>query len=320
MHHRSMTYLGAFGLAGLLAACGTGTGGSTPDGGGTADATGGDTGSGKMDGGTKKDSGAGEGGAPEGSSSGEGGGGGDGGGAACGAPDASFGDGGKSGSGLVLLSEVTTPAPTTFSVLGEFAPGDLVSTACGGTMVGACCFGNPTGMIHLPLTAGTLTVTDGSNTLATLTSPDYVASSMTSATVTWKPGDTLLVAATGGGIDAFSISVGTPKLLTGITPSLSPSLAVSTSADLVVSWDPGTESCSKVTFGLSQGAGMPNIGCVADDSAGTLTVPKALLAMLTVTDGTAVMERLEPAYAVSVHDVVEVLAAQVIETKSTYSP
>jgi hypothetical protein len=318
MHHRSMTYLGAFGLAGLLVACGTSTGGSTPDGGGAADATGSDTGPGKTDGGTKKDSGTGEGGAPEGGSSGEGGGGNDGGGA-CGAPDASFGDGGKSGSGLVLLSEATMPAPTAFSVLGDFSPGDVVSDACGGTMVGACCFGNPTGKVHLPLTAGTLTVTDGAKTLASLASP-YVASSMSTATLTWKPGDTLLVAATGGGIDAFSISVGTPELLTGISPSLSASLAVSTSADLIVSWDPGAESCSKITFGLSQGAGMPNIGCVADDSAGTLTVPKALLGMLTVTDGTAVMQRLEPAYAVSTHDVVEVLAAQVIETKSTYSP
>jgi hypothetical protein len=219
-------------------------------------------------------------------------------GSACALPDPT----GKTYVGSVLLSRTTTSTPTTstqYSVLGDLTPAPTTAApACNGTKLGACCFGaGPAGSTTFE-SAGTLTVTDAGKTLATLTTPPYVATNATVTTLTWTAGSTIKVDGSGGTVDAFDLSVVAPKLLAGVTPALDAPLTVTKSVKLVVKWTPSTETCSEIEFGLSQASTsgtLPFIGCTADDADGTLTVPEALLAKITATTGTATLERIEAA-------------------------
>ncbi len=315
--------VGVVGAGSVLAACFTGSsggGGGTPtfdagfgdagfgpDGAVTADSGGGPVDGGvSADGGTSTDASGDAGGNP-----------------ACGnSPDA----GGLPYTGIVELSRVLAPpAAAVYEALGEFdttasAPPPM-GTCNGGTQVGACCY-QPTsgGTIPTPESAGTLTIKDGANTLATLQSPNYVATSATLTTLTWAAGATLSVSTSGGTLDAFTANLKAPALLAGLTPSFTATVPVTLSSDFVVSWTPSNEACSQISFGFSQGAGMAYIGCVVDDSAGTVTVPKALLGMFTATTGTAVLERVEGKELVTANSGIKYVVLDVIQAKTTYSP
>jgi len=266
-----------------LVGCGTSSGGSSPDSGTGSDA--------------KHDTGGSDGGG------------------SCSAPDGT----GKPFSGVLLLSEETFPTPTNFGIIGAFYSGIVHSDACNGMMVGACCYQTPASTPP-GISAGTLTVTDGSTTLATLMSPEYASSSELDKSVMWAPGDTIKIAGSGGMFDAFSLSVVTPSLLSGVKPALSAALTVPTSSDLVVTWTPSGQACSKVIFGLSQANENAGIGCSADDSDGTLSVPSALLGKFTATSGTASIQRVETAGVLAANGVVGVAASNVNFQKSvTYT-
>jgi hypothetical protein len=243
----------------------------------------------------------------------------EGGGGSCERPDGT----GKTYSGVILLSNVTYPMPTSYGILGAFYSGIVHSDACNGMMVGACCYQTPASVPGYT-TAGTLTVSDGSTMLATIPAPStagpYISGSELSASVTWAPGDTLKLDGSGGTVDAFTLSVVAPALLTGVSPALTAALTVPTSADFVVTWTPSSQSCAQVLFGLSQGTGMPEIGCTVDDSAGTLSVPASLLGMFTATTGSASIQRIETAGVLNANSVVGVVASIVQFQKSvTYS-
>jgi hypothetical protein len=227
-------------------------------------------------------------------------------GSACVGPDA----GGKAYTGIVELGLGADPAaPTQFGALAEFTPGPA-APACTGTMTGACCYRTvESTTVPTAESAGALTISDGATALTTLMSPDYATNSMLTPALTWAPGDTLNVVAKGDTVDAFTATIVAPALLAGLSPAFTTAtLDVSLSKDYVVSWKPGTESCSEVTFGLNQGTGLPTIGCVADDSAGTLTVPASLLGMLTGTTGTATIERVEPLVVLATNAGIKVVA------------
>jgi hypothetical protein len=312
--------VGVVGAGSLVTACFTGSsggGGGTPtfdagfgdSGVGPDGAVSGDSGGGAVDSAASTDSGTASGDA--------------GGNPACGnAPDA----GGLPYTGIVELSRVLAPpAAAVYEALGEFdttasAPPPM-GTCSGGTLVGACCY-QPTsgGTIPTPESAGTLTIKDGANTLATLMSPSYVATSATLTTLTWAAGATLDVSTSGATLDAFTANVKAPALLAGLTPTFTSTIAVTLSSDFVVTWTPSNEACSEISFGFSQGAGMAYIGCVVDDSAGTVTVPKSLLGMFTATTGTAVLERVEGKKLVNANAGIGIVALDVIQAKTTYSP
>jgi hypothetical protein len=305
--------VGLVGVSGALLACSGSSGGGS----GTDSGTGGpdakqDTGTGSADGG--KDGTSPSDAAKDGTSSTEGGSG------SCSAPSST----GKTHSGVILLSQVTFPAPGDFGIIGAFYSGIDHSDACNGMMVGACCYQTPPAPPPYA-SAGTLTVSDGTTTLDTLMAPatagPYVGSSFETSTIVWAPGDTLKVVGSGGTVDAFTISVVAPALLTGVTPALTAALTVPTTADLVVTWTPSSQACSKVIFGLSQmGTGLPEIGCTADDSDGTLTVPSSLLGMFTATSGTANIQRIETTSVLNANSIVGVVASNVTEQeKVTYT-
>jgi hypothetical protein len=75
-----------------------------------------------------------------------------------------------------------------------------------------------------------------------------------------------------------------------------------------------------IDFGFSQGAGMPHIDCVVADSAGTLTMPSALLSKLTATGGTAVLERVEGRRLLATNAGIGVVALNVLQRTTTYTP
>jgi len=216
-----------------------------------------------------------------------------------------------------------------FSALGQFKTSTgKFGPSCTGTTMGSCCYETAAAGELSYISAGTLTVSDGATTLATLTPPPapvpalYEESSLTVPGFTWAPGDTLTVAGSGATVDAFTVSVVAPAVLAGTKPSFAAPIPVSLSADYVVSWNPSSETCSQVQFGLSQTGAVatPYITCVVDDAEGTLTVPKALLQNFTATTGMAVMERIETKETLAANAAVGVVASEATTADTTYTP
>jgi hypothetical protein len=306
----------------MLVACSGGSGGGAPgDAGSAGDSTfpsdggaAGDSGGGGADSASTGD-GSGDSGAVGDGSSGDGGGAG-----ACGnSPDA----GGLPYTGIVELSRVNVPpAPVRWEgiALITTAPTPPPPTGCSGTQVGSCCYGTTPSSTTTPESAGNVTIDDGANTIATLTPPGYAATSATTPAFTWTPGSTLKATAAGATVDGFTASVVAPALFAGVTPTLTGGITVSRSADFVLSWTPSKEACSEVSFGLSQGTSLPYIECVVDDSAGTVTVPKSLLSMLTATTGSATLERVEGKRLVTTNAGIGIVALDVLQVAATYGP
>jgi hypothetical protein len=236
------------------------------------------------------------------------GGGGDGGTSGDGAGgDAKTGDCGSS-SGGTPYSGTLAAAETTggvFDIAGSFiATPDASATAntCpgSGTTSGSCCYEPPivandagavdAGTIAV-FSAGTITIKDGTATLANLnpgTNGAYgITSGASNPTVKWTGGDTLAVSAAGATVEAFTGNLVTAVALAGVTPALS--LQTATTVPLadpyVVSWTPGTATTVRVTLIVAKGMTEDgSISCSVDDSAGTVSFPTALLSKLTTGD------------------------------------
>jgi hypothetical protein len=105
----------------------------------------------------------------------------------------------------------------------------------------------------------------------------------------WVGGDTLSFTAAGATVNAFSGSVVAPGLMQNINPALStmtPTM-VPSSADFTVTWAPdGTSSTASSIFvgALKNMAPDGSIYCNGMDSAGSITVPQALLANMSSGD------------------------------------
>jgi hypothetical protein len=224
--------------------------------------------------------------------------------------------------GIVELSRITAaPAAASYGALAQIeTTASAPPSGCGGMQVGACCYEMTGTATPSPASAGAITITDGTSTLATLMPPGYTASNATDATLTWTGGTTLSITAAGATVDAFSTSIVAPGQVAGLSPALTSAITVPKSSDFVVSWTPGKRACLEISFGLTQGTGLPHIGCAVDDSAGTLTVPASLLGMFTATSGTAVLERIEGKHVLSSNADIGIAAIQVIEVSTTYTP
>jgi hypothetical protein len=215
------------------------------------------------------------------------------------------GDGGTP-AGAIYTGDVTATvigngATYTYGVVAEFAP-TIASPACPGTMMGACCFepavgtdaaaaadaGAPAdggasgdGGGVAPPNAGTIAVTDGPTMIATVMpspAPGSGGYGVPQGVAMWTAGDTLGVTAPGGAVHAFMGSVKAVSAFAGVTPDLTQSLTIGRSTDLVVTWTADSKTTgSNVAFALADGNGNA-IACQVADSAGTATMPAALLA------------------------------------------
>jgi len=174
------------------------------------------------------------------------------------------------------------------------------ASTCKGTQSGNCCYmpsGSGTGNTVTYVSAGDIVVKDGNIAIATM-SPStqggvmdvYATSSQQDSTYKWAGGDTLSFTAAGGTVNAFSGTVVAPGLMQNITPALSTTTPtmVSASSDFTVTWTPaGTSGAASSIFVGATKNSTPDgsISCNGMDSAGTITVPQALLANMTSGDG-----------------------------------
>ena len=191
---------------------------------------------------------------------------------------------------------------------GFSAAPDAGGAACKGTQSGGCCYTPPSssgsGSTLTFVSAGDIVIKDGSNSIVTM-SPStqggvmdvYSTSSQQAPSFQWSGGDTLTFTASGAAVNAFSGSVVAPALMQDISPAFSTTTPtmVSASSDFTVTWTAGnTGAASGIFVGAMKGmTGDGSISCNSMDSAGSITVPQALLANLTSGDDlTIVLTRL----------------------------
>lgn len=163
--------------------------------------------------------------------------------------------------------------------------GGASATGCSGTQSGSCCYtpGPPDGGVAVPgptyVSAGTITVKDGSSTIATIM-PD-TSNTYSAANATWMGGDTLSFTATGATIDAFSATVQVPAFPAGLQPifTTAGTLMIPQSSDFTVTWTDRISGAVDDLFIAQPGGDAIRCNDVPD-TAGSITVPSALLANL----------------------------------------
>jgi hypothetical protein len=213
------------------------------------------------------------------------------------------GTGGETGGGsLPYVGEVTASNGTAFTITGAFGPAPTATPTapmCPATGVssGSCCYIPPAvasdagtttdaGSTAMALSAGTITIKDGAANVAALNplanGGGYGITgngTTTNPSVKWTPGDKLSISASGDTVAAFSGSLTTVDDFAGVTPALSLTTAttVPLSADLVIAWTAGNGTNVTTVLALKSGS----ITCQVSDSAGTVSVPSALLGKLT---------------------------------------
>jgi hypothetical protein len=209
----------------------------------------------------------------------------------------------KANFGSVNFSETKFQNTTTYiASAGFFATpdgGTSTSSGCTGTQVGSCCYtppsdGGTTGSTPTAVSAGGITIKDGTTTIGTMspTGTTYTAlNSGTTNTLKWVDGDSLSVSAAGDTVHAFSGSVTSVALLAGVTPALSftTPTVISKSQNFTITWTTGTGAASLILAQTGGGGGV--ITCSSTTDPGTFTVDKSLLASLTAVAGSIILSR-----------------------------
>ena len=211
------------------------------------------------------------------------------------------GNGSETSSSLPYVGEVTAAKDgTVFALTGAFfpTPATMPSTpTCPstGTPSGSCCYLPPAttsdggvvsdgGTTETAASAGTITIKDGTANIAAL-SPlpngggyGITGNGTNNPSVTWKPGDALSIAAAGSTVDAFTGSLTTVDDFAGVTPALSTTATtVPRSTNLAISWTAANGTNITAVLAVKSGT----ITCQVSDSAGAISMPSALLGMLT---------------------------------------
>jgi hypothetical protein len=203
--------------------------------------------------------------------------------------------------GSVFLSETAFGNSDTYTgSAGFYAIGDGgsgPSSGCAGTQSGSCCYLPPasadagTGPTPTAVSAGAITIKDGTTSIGTLTPNGTTYTAVTNpptTAFTWVPGDTLAISAAGDTVAAFSGSVTAVDLFAGVNPTLSEITAtnINRSSDFTISWTAKTGSIV-VSLSATKGLSTPDgsISCTAASDTGTMTVPAALLGNFTANDG-----------------------------------
>ena len=178
--------------------------------------------------------------------------------------------------GWIYIENRSNAQTTLFQSFGTFGATSALH-ACSGTMSGNCCYG---AIAAVPPTekAGSIDLHDGAAALGTLPYPYTAISSTTTPSLTWKAGDTLSIAAQGdaSGLAAFSATVLAPPPLANVSPAFTSStINMSTSNDFTVSFTGGGTSVS-----IDANTSTTFVNCRGATSAGSITIPHALLAPL----------------------------------------
>lgn len=235
----------------------------------------------------------------------------------------------KANFGSVSFTETKFQNQSTYTASAAFFAtpdgGTSSQGGCTGTQVGSCCYtppsdGGTTGPTPTAVSAGGITIKDGTTTIGTM-SPNgttYTAlNSGTTNTLKWTDGDSLAVSAAGDTVHAFSGSVTTVALLAGVTPALGPQpTVISKSQNFTVSWTTGTGGASLI---LTQTAAQGSISCTASTDPGTFTVDKSLLANFTAATGAIVLSRSNTADASPDNADVTLSSSTSVSSTTTYT-
>jgi hypothetical protein len=203
---------------------------------------------------------------------------------ACGAAPTSPADGGVSGL-LTLTRLVPASGSVTRTLSAQFVAGPApTAPACQGQSAGACCLTDTDQPPRPPspaVGAGTLLATDGALVLGQLDETCGQLYDPISSWYAWASGDTLTVSADGGdavanAVGAFTVSAQAPS-----QPHFDVDFAtpIATEHDWTLTWTPDAspETLQLALNGFATGS---LITCAVPDSAGTLTIPQALLGQL----------------------------------------
>jgi hypothetical protein len=147
---------------------------------------------------------------------------------------------------------------------------------------GACCEQQvriPLPVPSVPPVAGNVTVSLHGVPLAMLLSPDYAEID----TATWSPGDALGVSAAGGEVAAFSGTLVTPSMITGLSPALGQApVTIAHDADFRISWTPEAKDGELMQLQIDsiESGGARVVLCAVLDTAGSVVVDASLLGPL----------------------------------------
>jgi hypothetical protein len=164
----------------------------------------------------------------------------------------------------------------------SLTPSTSVASLCASpaTVSGECCY-SPHVLLppsqYSGVGAGTLTVSDQSNVIASMTPEGSAVQYLGTATQPWNPGDLLHVTASGGVIHPFEGSLQTPGTFVA-TPSISQGVVIDRSKDFVATWVRDSNAGETVTLYIVVSPGTLTINCQASDDAGQITIPAELLA------------------------------------------
>lgn len=202
--------------------------------------------------------------------------------------------GGGTYAGAVSLGQSTLGGIETTTGLALFTktPGPDTSTTCTQTKSGPCTLNRcqlGDGGAPTEFSAGTITITGGTlSAPITLTYDAATGYSVFSATTPiYTPGETFNVSAVGADVAAFSgVSAAAPNDIVITSPSGGTATnlmyAIDESTDLVITWTGGSAG-AQVAVNLSNlddHSLALNANCMFDASAGTGTIPTALLTQL----------------------------------------
>jgi len=218
--------------------------------------------------------------------------------------DAGPGDAGPSIGGGIEFSAGAGP-DAFFDVVADFASITVTGTShysCD-TAINGCQYCPPVPTVPADggvstvftfLSAGTLTIDDNSSLLATLSydadAGVYSTFQAGDDSLSWNPGDSLNVVASGGQIAAFNASVTAPQLLSNVVPALSltSAITVSLSSPFNISWTPSSDGASMNLVLGADSANGGTISCTGPESLGQFTVAASILANYAgATGGTA---------------------------------
>jgi hypothetical protein len=209
--------------------------------------------------------------------------------------DSGSGGGGDGGGGMrgFVGTIIATAGISDYQVTATFAAkANAPATSCdGGPVYGSCCWqaagATAPAPTYPPIDIGTLKVTDGSSTLATISAGSddtYSVDSSSDSSLSWGSGDTLAFAGSGSSVyTSFSGSVTTPSApsVNTIQPDEDGG-TVSITMPIPVSWGAGSnkqEIVVNMAIYPAEG-GMTSTGsiiCSAKDSDGSLTIPASAL-------------------------------------------
>jgi hypothetical protein len=209
--------------------------------------------------------------------------------------------------GIVAAAIVPTVG-NTYSVSTSYgaAPGYVVpGSTCAGTTSGDCCYvpaaqptdaGADAGSPPAPPSAGIVTIAAAADagTLTTMTPTGGAYTPVTNpptTSVTWNPGDSLSIAATGDQVHPYSGTLATGALFSGVTPTLDDAMTINRGQDFQITWTSEGLQGETVTLVVSASSVAGSHGvitCVVPDSQAQVTVSSSLFGHFSTGDHASV--------------------------------